>query len=132
MNMPFELGIDYGTRLVGSPKMRRKKFLILERDPHRFRKAISDLSGVDIKHHNTNPEDVVRAARDWFTETVGLKDLASGTLVWWSFSVFTKDFYKKRKADGFTAKDLNMMPIREYVRFIKRWVAKNPLPKSSH
>ena len=32
LNMPFELGIDYGSRLFGSAPMNQKKCLILEKD----------------------------------------------------------------------------------------------------
>ena len=38
MNMPFELGVDYGTRLHGSSRMRTKKFLILETNRYEFKK----------------------------------------------------------------------------------------------
>jgi len=45
MNMPFELGIDYGSRRHGPDYMREKKYLILEKKPHDFKIALSDLSG---------------------------------------------------------------------------------------
>jgi len=48
MNMPFELGIDYGSRQHGPEFMRGKKCLILEKEPYDFKVALSDLSGVDF------------------------------------------------------------------------------------
>ena len=48
LNMPFELGIDYGARAFGAAFMSSKRSLILEQKLHDFRKALSDLSGVDI------------------------------------------------------------------------------------
>ena len=72
MNMPFELGIDYGSRQHGPEFMRGKKCLILEKEAYDFKAALSDMSGVDIKSHRNKPEEVVRAVRDWFYETVGL------------------------------------------------------------
>lgn len=126
MNMPFELGIDYGTRMHGSRKMRDKKFLILEQDRYAFHKAISDISGVDIKHHSNEPPRVVSALRDWFVETVGLRDVPGPSKLWYRFTDFATDFYRKRLAEGFTDDELNWMPIPEYVSFLKKWLDENP------
>src|SRR5215467_13214022 len=47
MNMPFELGIEYGCRYFASDHLGTKRCLILERARHDYIKALSDLSGVD-------------------------------------------------------------------------------------
>jgi hypothetical protein len=122
MNVPFELGIDYGCRLFGPGSLREKKSLVLEKDRFDYQKALSDLSGVDIKKHDNEPRLVVRALRDWFVETVGLRSVASASSVWYRFSDFASDFYDRRQRDGFSADDLNMMPIPEYIDFIDEWV----------
>lgn len=123
MNMPFELGIEYGCRVFGSVALREKKCLVLEKDQHEFQKAISDLSGIDIKRHSNEPAEIVRAVRDWFVETVGLRRVQSPTKIWYRFTDFASDFYDARVADGFTDEDLNTMPIPEYIDFIQSWVA---------
>jgi hypothetical protein len=125
MNMPFELGIEYGSRLFGSAKMKNKRCLILEEARYEFMKALSDLSGVDIKTHANEPDAVVRAVRDWFVETVGLRSVHSPTAIWYRFADFTVDFYDARAAEGFSNEDLNMMPVPEYIDFIKMWVIEN-------
>ena len=125
MNMPFELGIEYGSRRFGVQPLTRKKCLVLERDQHEFQKALSDLSGIDIKHHNNEPSEVVRAVRNWFVETVGLRGVHSASRIWYRFADFASDFYDTRVADGYSAEDLNMMPASEYIEFIHRWVAES-------
>jgi hypothetical protein len=125
MNMPFELGIEYGSRRFGVQPLTRKKCLVLEKDQHEFRKALSDLSGIDIKHHNNEPSEVVRAIRNWFVETVGLSGVHSASRIWYRFADFASDFYDTRVADGYNAEDLNMMPASEYIEFILRWVAES-------
>jgi hypothetical protein len=125
MNMPFELGIDYGTRLHGSTSMRTKQFLILEKNRYEFQKAISDISGFDIKAHKNQPIRVITACRDWFAETVGLRGLPGPSAIWYGFTDFAADFYRKRRAEGFTKDELNWMPIPEYVSFLKKWVGDN-------
>jgi hypothetical protein len=125
MNMPFELGIDYGTRLSGPPKMRRKKFLILDKNRYTFHKAISDISGFDIKAHKNQPTSIVRVTREWFVETVGLRGLPGYTLLWDRFNFFTIEFSRKRKTVGFTVEEINRMPIPEYIGFLEDWIADN-------
>ena len=125
MNMPFELGIEYGCRLFGPAPMDSKQCLILEKKRYDFMKALSDLSGVDIKNHADEPDEVVRAVHNWFVETVGLRGIDSPTVIWEMFNYFASDFYDARKSEGFTDDDLNMMPVPEYLDFIKDWVAEN-------
>lgn len=122
LNMTFELGIDYGSRRFAFNYLKKKKCLILEKETFDYRNALSDFSGVDIKNHNNRPERIVRAIRNWFVETVGLKDVEGSTAIWYKFTDFAYDFYKRRKEEGFSDEDLNMMPVQEYIRFIKKWI----------
>jgi len=122
MNMPFELGIDYGLRRFSRGRLEGKRFLILERDRYEFQKALSDLSGVDIKAHRNEPGDLVRAIRDWFVEVGALESAPSPKAVWYAFASFASDFYDARKAAGYSDEDLNMMPVPEYAAFIDKWV----------
>lgn len=125
MNMPFELGIEYGSRLFGPTPMNEKKCLILEKERYDYMKALSDLSGVDIKSHANEPDEVVRAVRNWFVETVGLRGVAGPTKIWYAFSDFASDFWDARAAEGFTEEERNMMPVPEYVDFMRGWVTEN-------
>jgi hypothetical protein len=102
--------------------MKAKRCLILERDQHTFRRALSDLSGADIKSHQNRPQHLVRAVRDWFVESVGMRGVLGPTAIWYRFNDFASAFYDARKRDGFSDEDLNMMPIPEYIDFIERWV----------
>lgn len=124
LNMAFELGIDYGCRRFGSGRLRKKRCLILEKAKYEYMRALSDISGVDIKSHENEPARVTRAVRDWFVETVGLRMVDSPTKIWNHFTNFTSDFYDARKEAGFSDHDLDMMPVPEYVDFIREWVAR--------
>lgn len=72
MNMPFELGIDYGGKKFKDEIWSTKKILILER--YRYQKALSDLSGSDIKNHDDEPIKIIRVIRDWFAVTTGKRN----------------------------------------------------------
>ena len=119
--MPFELGLDIGCRVFSRGLRSQKRCLILETEQYDYQKALSDLSNSDIKRHQDEPEEVIRQVRNWFVE-VGIEGLPSGTVIWDEFNEFMADFYQKREAEGFRDKDLQMMPVPEYVGFIEKWV----------
>jgi hypothetical protein len=135
LNMPFELGIDYGSRQHGPEFMKDKKFLILERRPHDFNIALSDLSGVDIKSHGNEADEVIRAVRDWFYETVGLRDIPYPKVVWWRFNDFTTSLFEARLAEGISEddvkEDIARMPIPEYLDCVASWVATHDRPSDA-
>jgi len=122
MNMPFELGIDYGCRLIAKNYLRSKRSLILESRPYGIQKALSDLNGVDIKTHNNDPFRAVQALQHWFIETVGLTGVDSPSVIWDKFNDFNFDFYPRRKAQGYSKNDLRMMPVPQYIGFVRQWI----------
>lgn len=65
LNMPFELGVDFGCRLYGRGPQKTKRFLILEAEPHRYRAALSDLSGSDVESHGNDPYRIFGVVRNW-------------------------------------------------------------------
>jgi hypothetical protein len=67
-NMPMELGIHLGARLLGEGRHRRKKALILDAVRHRYDAALSDISGQDIEAHANDPDEAIRCVRNWLSE----------------------------------------------------------------
>ncbi|HEU4837550.1 MAG TPA: hypothetical protein VFS90_24180 [Pyrinomonadaceae bacterium] len=122
LNMPFELGIDYGCRRTSARYLRRKKFLVLGAKSHDFKQALSDLSGIDAKSHGNNPKNAALAVRNWFIESVHLQRVPSASAIWQQFLDFSDDFYAERKKDGFSPQDLKLMPVREYIAAIRHWL----------
>ena len=96
--------------------------MIFEQKPYALHRALSNLSGVDVKAHGRKPEKVVREVRNWFV-TNELGTAASPSTIWDHFNEFMTDFYQKREKEGFTDEDLQMMPIPEYVKFIREWLS---------
>ncbi|GAB3331973.1 hypothetical protein GCM10027359_02090 [Marilutibacter aestuarii] len=120
MNMPFELGIDYGCRNFGGGKWAGKKILILEKERYRFQKSISDLSGSDIKAHNGKVDKAIISVRDWLvTEELGRAD--SGARVWDKFNDFNAFLYDEVvEKDGH--KSIEDVQISEIVHHMKSWL----------
>lgn len=121
MNMPFELGIDYGNSYFNH---KDRNMLVLEGERYDYQKSLSDLSGVDIKCHKNEPDEIVRCIRESAFEANIIRKAKSATVIWYRFTDFASDFYDKRTADGFTKKDLNDMPTPEYINAIQEWVGK--------
>jgi hypothetical protein len=119
MNMPFELGIDYGCQKFKGDIWKNKKILILEKERYRFQKALSDLSGSDIKNHNDEPIKIIIAVRDWFV-TEELNTGASGSKIWNEFNDFQAYLYEKLVVEcGHKSVDDVLVP--EIIHHMTEW-----------
>lgn len=88
MNMPFELGLDYG--LCGDGKV----FLIFEDEAYNLKKALSDINAWDVRPHNNDPEHLIKEFRKWIVDNKKLPDSLkdySATNIWYLYN----DFYGK-------------------------------------
>lgn len=124
MNMPFELGIDYGCQKLLDGIWRNKKILILEKERYRYQKALSDLSGSDIKNHDDDPAKIIKSVRDWFvTEELKSGPSASGNKIWNEFNYFNAFLYDKCVEEN-GHKTVDEVPIPEIIYFMKEWLEK--------
>ena len=121
-NMPFELGIDYGSRKFAENHFGEKKFLVLEKEKYDYSKALSDFAGADIKNHNDDPRTIIKVVRNWFVETVNLTGVAATSVIWSDFIDFMADFDAERRSNGFEDEDIYEMPTPEFTGFIKEWL----------
>ncbi|SHO49658.1 hypothetical protein [Desulfopila aestuarii] len=122
MNMPFELGIDYGCKRLKGGLWETKKILILEKEKYRYQKAISDLSGSDIKNHNDDVVKAIYAVRNWFVSEE-LNRGHGGQKVWDGFNEFQAYLYDEVvEKDGHNSTD--EVPIAEIMHHMKEWFNK--------
>lgn len=119
-NMPFELGLDLGCREYGEDQSRRKQCLILDEEPFRYQRAISDLAGYDPKHHRGEPERLVKVLRNW-VRGVSQSPLPSGTTIWERYLLFEAAFVETTNAANYRDEDRDEMPVTEYIGFILSW-----------
>ncbi|HVH12119.1 MAG TPA: hypothetical protein VM759_03655, partial [Longimicrobium sp.] len=64
-NMPLELGLFLGAKVFGGREQRRKAAIILDTEPYRYQKYISDIAGQDIRAHGGTVVDTIRAVRNF-------------------------------------------------------------------
>lgn len=123
LNMPFELGIDFGCRKYSAiDGHKQKRSLILEASPYNYKKALSDISGMDIKHHQNEPIKAITAVRNWFSATVRVEKPTAPQKIWTEFCFFNDDFYEKRHNEGFSKDDIKEIPISELIDYMKEWI----------
>lgn len=119
MNMPFELGIDYACQNIYNDKFPGKKILILDSEQYRYQKAISDLSGCDIKKHHNDVIVAVKAVRDWLVN-VDLKRATSGDGIWAQYNYFQAYLYEEVVVtDGHPSVD--DAQITEIIHHMENW-----------
>lgn len=132
LNMPFELGIDYGLRKF-NPQFSDKRSLILETDRYDYMRAISDINGFDIKNHGDIPVKLVECVRAWFAETVKLTNLNASDKVYSDFLDFNTVLFQQKmikyllehnstQAEKFAKKEIEEMTIPEYMIEIENWI----------
>lgn len=132
-NMPFELGADYGCRRFNEQHS-KKAFLVLAEEQFSYMKAISDLNGIDIKHHKGNPEELIEQVRAWFIETVSLRNLDGAMKLWRRYNDFQTEIFEARFqkyyrdydeniAEKMAKNEIDKMPIPEFMDEIKYFVS---------
>ena len=90
-NMPLELGVFLGAKKFGGGTHALKRCLVLDREPYRFQKFISDIADQDIKAHGNRPQDAIRAVRDWLRNASGVRALPSGSHLAADYDRFTEE-----------------------------------------
>lgn len=88
LNMPFELGVDYGCQKYGGFPFSKKVILILEEKRFRYQAAISDLAGNDIASHEGNFQIAVRKVRNWLTNNIPDVDRVAASRFFQNIAIF--------------------------------------------
>lgn len=127
LNMPFELGIDYGCRKYSAEEIHReKRFLILGAVRYDYMKAISDISGFDIEYHNNQPIEAVEKIRHWFVANTEMKDAPSPHDIWMKSMDFNAEYFEFAHAKGYSGNKIYSLPIKEQLEMINKFVKSNP------
>ena len=128
MNMPFELGIDFGLRNSEVKPLEEKKFLILEAVKYDYQKAISDISGMDIKVHGNETRKVFDCIYSWLSETVKISGQKPPLAYSYEFADFNAELFDEtllKYNDESIAKDyIENISIFEYIDEIRGFITR--------
>ncbi len=123
MNMPFELGIDYGLRKSGVSPLDTKQFLILEAVKYDYMKAISDINGFDIKVHGNNTEKLFDCLYSWCSETLKINRQDPPLKLFYDFADFNANLFEEKATELGSEKlaknYIEKVSIPEYILEIK-------------
>jgi hypothetical protein len=120
-NMPYELGLDIGASEYGGKKLNTKKALILETDKYHYQKVLSDVSGQDIENHNDDPKTLILKVRNWISINSPGQIIPGQSEIWIAFNQFNADL-ATNLSPSYTAKDIEEMPIGDYIKFARDWI----------
>jgi hypothetical protein len=115
LNMPFELGLDVGSRLRRKGMLAGKRCLILEGERYRYQAALSDMAGSDIKAHGNKPQEVVRHTRDWLNQQERLYAPGPGQ-IWDNFNAFMAANHARLSSEGYSERDIEQRPVGDLLR----------------
>ncbi len=121
LNMSYELGLDLGCRRFGPPPLTDKRCLILEKEPYRYQKVLSDIAGSDIEAHEEDPQTLIRKVRNWFFGQK-LGKLPSPNRIWEDFNEFGATLTDITQNGKYAEEDVTEMPKSEFVFFAKDWM----------
>jgi len=120
LNMPFELGMDFGCRHYGGEPLSRKVILILEEQPYRYRAAISDLAGSDVEAHGGDFVTAVRKVRNWITGLGGFERVGAGRILA-EYEDFHEWHYERQLEVGFADEDIQDYSTPELLHAMIEW-----------
>lgn len=127
MNMPFELGVDYGLRNCGVRPLDEKKFLILEAVKYDYQKAISDINGMDIKVHGNETLKVFDCIYSWLSETLKISGQQPPLSYSYEFADFNAELFDemnlKYKSESIAKDYIEKISIPEYINEIRSYIA---------
>lgn len=123
-NMTFELGLFIGCQTFGADNQKNKDFIILDIDPNRFKKFLSDISGKDPEEHNNSPETALQRVNNW----LGQKRIeTSGNRGDYIGSKSISEFYNEFKNDFpelclQSNADVKNLAYHEYILITSKWL----------
>lgn len=119
LNMPFELGVDYGIALTNEDPALAKHLLVIAEQKYLYQAALSDIAGWDIIPHGGDFEEAIRSVRTW---------LASHGLAARSASQIIGDYVGYQEWDferlldtGWSDEDIRNRGTRELLEAMGAW-----------
>lgn len=123
-NMPYELGLDIGALEYGGKKLKSKKILILETERFHYQKVLSDIAGQDIENHNDDPYTLITKVRNWLSVNFENELIAGQGAIWNAYNQYLDDLTTELINEDYTKEEIDDMPVIDFIKFAKDWVAK--------
>lgn len=125
-NMPFELGLDLGCRRFGNIFKQDKIVLVMDIEPFRYQKFISDISGQDVFAHGGTQAGVISQVRQWLRPELDPNNriVPSSAEILYRFGRFKRDLPMLCKGLHW---DVDRLGFLDYDYAVSDWIRTNPL-----
>ena len=127
-NMPLELGIFLAAHYFAPPKNhnKNKRSMIMDLEPFRYQKFISDLSGQDIKAHGSEAGQIqvsriIQNVRD-FLATSSRRKLSGAAYIAGRYDIFLKALPAICEQFKWEVADLTFL---DYLTCVTAWIQEN-------
>jgi len=132
LNMPFELGLDFGCQQWASEHS-GKKSLIFEGEKDSYDKSISDLSGLDIKNHNHKTYEAVVEVQGFLMHDANAQEFnvfsdkhkSGPSAVLSQYEDFLGWYWQRKLEDGYTEAEIKMYSARDLIDAMRDWLNEN-------
>lgn len=118
-NMPLELGIFLGAKRFGGDGHQLKRALILDVEPYRYQRFISDLSGMDIADHGGEVNRTLVRLRDWLANVSRRRLMGGAALV----ATYQRFLTQKSETALGLGLDPEQIPYVDFELIATRWLA---------
>lgn len=118
-NMPLELGLFLGAKRFGINNQRKKSCLILDREPHRYQKFISDIAGQDIRAHRKDERRAISSVRDWLSSS-SRRTIPGGAHIAARYGQFKEELPSLCRTLHLKTTE---MTFNDYANIVTKWVA---------
>ncbi|MEM1152145.1 MAG: hypothetical protein AAGI03_16645 [Pseudomonadota bacterium] len=122
MNMPFELGLDLGFRRFPDKRFSDKRYLVFEEKRYDLKRALSDLSGVDVEYHENSFERVIQATKNFPVNELGCTMPGKSRLEG-EYYDFQAWLLETKRKEGLAAAEVLDLQMVERTRAMQDWVA---------
>jgi hypothetical protein len=123
-NMPLELGLFLGAKRFGEERQQRKACLVLDREPYRYQKFVSDIAGQDIRSHTRKENTAITVVRDWFRSSAK-RNMPGGSEIhrhYQEFKSVLPSLCKKVKLNP------SEMTFNDHANFVTEWLESELAP----
>lgn len=121
-NMPLELGLFLAAKKFGGSNQGRKKCLIFDREPYRYQKYMSDISGQDIHAHAGKSAVLIAELAAWLRAETKDPKVPGGRAINNEFLRFEKELPLLLNAIKLAKAELTFL---DYRKLAENWITGN-------
>src|ERR1019366_1116901 len=120
--MPFECGVFYGALQFGTRHQVDKRFLLLDSEPYRPQRTMSDAAGLDPKAHHDNPPEAINCVRDFLASGQNPRPMGAAKINA-LYQEFQNELPRIAQAADLQAEELEPLPaFNDWHFFAAQWL----------